>query len=84
MILSGNLAAAGYNVSVIDADPNSCYFQWHKLYEGTPIDCTCEIQQEELVDLAQSKAATLTWCSLILPASAIRPPPLPPVRRTWC
>lgn len=58
MILSGNLAAAGYNVSVIDADPNSCYFQWHKLYEGASIDCTCEIQQEEVVDLAQSKATS--------------------------
>jgi chromosome partitioning protein len=56
-LLSGNLAAAGYHVAVIDADPNACYFQWHKLYEGPPIECTCEIRQEEIVDHAQSKAA---------------------------
>ena len=56
MILSGNLAQAGYRVAVIDADPNACYFQWHKLYEGPAIDCTCEIRQEEIVDLAQAKA----------------------------
>lgn len=55
MILSGNLAEAGYNVAVIDADPNACYSQWHKLYEGPPINCSCEIRQEEIVDLAQSK-----------------------------
>jgi chromosome partitioning protein len=57
MMLSGNLAAAGYRVAVVDADPNACYFQWHKLYEGPPIDCTCEIRQEEIVDHAQAKAA---------------------------
>jgi chromosome partitioning protein len=57
MMLSGNLAAAGYCVAVVDADPNACYFQWHKLYEGPPIDCTCEVRQEEIVDHAQAKAA---------------------------
>src|SRR5271166_5626688 len=57
MILSGNLAAAGYRVAVIDADPNACYFQWHDLYEGPPIDCTCEIRHEEIVDHAQAKAS---------------------------
>ncbi|MGI4806997.1 MAG: ParA family protein [Janthinobacterium lividum] len=56
MILSGNLAQAGYNVAVIDADPNASYSQWHKLYEGAPIDCSCEVRQEEIVDLAQAKA----------------------------
>jgi chromosome partitioning protein len=56
MTLSGNLTAHGYRVAVIDADPNACYFQWHKLYEGPPIDCSCEIRQEEIVDLAQAKA----------------------------
>lgn len=55
-LLSGNLAAAGYRVAVIDADPNACYIQWHKLYEGPAIDCTCEIRQEEIVDHAQAKA----------------------------
>ena len=58
MILSGNLAAAGYRVAVIDADPNTSYFQWHKLYEGPAIDCTCEIRQEEIVDHAQAQAVT--------------------------
>ncbi len=56
MILSGKLAQAGYRVAVIDADPNASYFQWHKFYEGPPIDCTCEVRQEEIVDLAQAKA----------------------------
>ncbi len=58
MILSANLAALGYRVAVIDADPNACYFQWHKLYEGAPIDCTCEIRQEEIVDHAQATAGS--------------------------
>jgi len=56
-LLSGNLAAAGYAVAVVDADPNACYFQWHKLYEGPPIDCSSEIRQEEIVDHAQRKVA---------------------------
>jgi chromosome partitioning protein len=56
-LLSGNLAAAGYRVAVIDADPNACYAQWHQLYEGPPIDCSREIRQEEIVDHAQAKAA---------------------------
>jgi chromosome partitioning protein len=56
MLLSANLAAAGYRVAVIDADPNACYAQWHKLYEGASIDCTREIRQEEIVDHAQTKA----------------------------
>ncbi|MGE4049147.1 MAG: ParA family protein [Acetobacteraceae bacterium] len=57
IVLSANLAAHRYRVAVIDADPNACFFQWHKLYEGAPIDCSAEIRQEEIVDLAQSKAA---------------------------
>lgn len=56
MILSANLAASGYRLAVIDADPNACYYQWHKLYEGVPIDCSREIRQEEIVDHAQEKA----------------------------
>lgn len=58
MILSGHLAALGYKVAVIDADPNASYAQWHKLYEGPTIDCSCEIRQEEIVDHAQERAAT--------------------------
>lgn len=56
MILSANLAACGYRVAVIDADPNACYDQWHRLYEGPPIDCSREIRQEEIVDHAQARA----------------------------
>ncbi len=56
MILSANLAACGYRVAVIDADPNACYHQWHGLYEGVPIDCSRELRQEEIVDHAQAKA----------------------------
>src|SRR3954471_3925211 len=55
-LLSSNLAAHGYRVAAIDADPNACFFQWHKLYEGPVIDCSCEIRQEEIVDLAQARA----------------------------
>jgi chromosome partitioning protein len=56
MLLAGYLAHLGYRVAVIDADPNACYLQWHRLYEGPPIDCTPEIRQEEIVDHAQAKA----------------------------
>jgi chromosome partitioning protein len=56
-VLSGTLAAMDYRVAVIDADPNACFANWHKLYEGAAMDCTCELRQEEIVDHAQSKAA---------------------------
>lgn len=55
-VLSGTLAALDYRIMVIDADPNACFASWHKLYEGAPLDCTCEVRQEEIVDLAQGKA----------------------------
>lgn len=57
-ILSGNLAALGYRVAVIDADPNASYSQWHGLYEGPPIDCSCEVRHEEVVDRAQALATS--------------------------
>ena len=57
MVLSGTLAALGYRVAVIDADPNACFFQWHKLYEGAPMTCTAEIRHDEIVDHAQAQAA---------------------------
>jgi chromosome partitioning protein len=56
-VLSGMLATMDYRVAVIDADPNACFANWHKLYEGAPLDCTCEVRQEEIVDHAQGKAA---------------------------
>lgn len=57
-ILSGSLAYLDYRVAVIDADPNACYAQWHKLYEGPKIDCSCEVRQEEIVDHAQKLATS--------------------------
>lgn len=57
-ILSGNLAALGYRVAVIDADPNASYSQWHRLYEGPIIDCSCEVRHEEIVDRAQGLTTT--------------------------
>lgn len=57
-ILSGNLAALGYRVAAIDADPNASYSQWHDLYEGPPIDCSCEVRHEEVVDSAQALATS--------------------------
>ncbi len=57
MVFSATLAAMGYRVAVIDADPNACFLQWYKLYEGAPFDCTAEVRQEEVVDHAQGKAA---------------------------
>ena len=57
-LLSGNLAATRYKVAVVDADPNACYSNWHKLYEGPPINCTCELRHEEIVDHAQKLTET--------------------------
>ena len=57
-ILSGNLAALGYRVAVIDADPNASYSQWYGLYEGPPIDCSREVRHEEIVDRAQGLATS--------------------------
>lgn len=57
MVLSATLAAAGYRVAVIDADPNACFAQWHRIYEGAPMDCTAEVRQDEIIDLAQAQAA---------------------------
>jgi chromosome partitioning protein len=58
MVLSATLAAMHYKVAVIDADPNACFANWHKLYEGAPLDCFCEIQQDAIVDCAQEKASS--------------------------
>jgi len=56
MVLSATLAVMGYRVAVIDADPNACFVQWHRIYEGAPMDCTAEVRQDELVDHAQAQA----------------------------
>ncbi|WP_426960310.1 ParA family protein [Muricoccus radiodurans] len=57
MTLSATLAAMGYRVAVIDADPNACFAQWHGIYEGAPFDCMAEVRQDEIVDQAQAQAA---------------------------
>ena len=57
MALSATLAATGYRVAVIDADPNACFAQWHRIYEGAPMACTAEVRQDEIIDLAQAQAA---------------------------
>lgn len=58
MVVSATLAAIRYRVAVIDADPNACFAQWHKIYEGPPFDCSTEVRQDEIVDHAQAEAAT--------------------------
>ncbi len=57
MVLSATLAAMRYRVAVIDADPNACFAQWHRIYEGAPFDCSAEVRQDEIVDHAQQQAA---------------------------
>ena len=57
MVLSATLAAMDYRVTVIDADPNACFAQWHRIYEGAPMACTAEVRQDEIIDLAQAQAA---------------------------
>jgi chromosome partitioning protein len=56
MVISATLAAMRYRVAVIDADPNACFAQWHRIYEGAPFDCTAEVRQDEIVDHAQAQA----------------------------
>lgn len=55
MILSGNLAAQGYKVAVVDADRNQSFASWHaQAYEGPAFDCHSEIDHIKVVDLAGS------------------------------
>lgn len=55
MILSGNLAAQGYKVAVVDADRNQSFASWHaQAYEGPAFDCHSEIDHIRVVDLAGS------------------------------
>src|ERR1035437_3315376 len=57
--LAPNLAAHGYTVGVIDADPNGSFAAWHKGYEGPPIRCQAEALDVPVVDLAQAWAAEI-------------------------
>ncbi len=55
MILSGNLAAQGYKVAVVDADRNQSFASWHaQAYEGPAFDCHSEIDHIKVVDLTGS------------------------------
>ncbi len=54
--LAANLAAQGYRVSVVDADPNATFSDWHSVYEGPPFICVAEARHIEVVDVAQAHA----------------------------
>lgn len=57
--LAPNLAAHGYKVGVIDADPNATFAAWHAAYQGPPIRCEAETRDIPVVDLAQEWAAAM-------------------------
>jgi len=54
--LATNLAAQGYRVAVVDADPNATFSDWHSVYEGPPFVCVAEARHVEVVDVAQAQA----------------------------
>jgi chromosome partitioning protein len=54
--LAANLAAQGYRVAVVDADPNATFSDWHSVYEGPPFVCVVEARHIEVVDVAQAQA----------------------------
>jgi chromosome partitioning protein len=55
-LLAARLAATGYRVCVVDADPNACFAQWHELYDGPEIKCIAEPRNPEVVDELQKYA----------------------------
>jgi chromosome partitioning protein len=57
--LAPNLAAHGYKVGVIDADPNATFASWHAAYHGPPIRCQAEARDVPVVDLAQGWAVSM-------------------------
>jgi chromosome partitioning protein len=56
--LAANLAAQGYRVAVVDADPNATFSDWHSVYEGPAFLCVAEARHIEVVDVAQAQADT--------------------------
>jgi chromosome partitioning protein len=55
--LAVNLAAQGYRIAVIDADPNGIFSGWHSAnYEGPQLTCLAEPRHIEVVDAAQDLA----------------------------
>lgn len=61
--LAANLAAQGYRVAVVDADPNATFSDWHSVYEGPPFACVAEARHIEVVDIAQAQADA---CDVVL------------------
>lgn len=62
--LAVSLAESGYRVSVIDADRNATFSDWHQAnYEGPALTSLAEIRHAEVIDLAQSQAET---CDVVL------------------
>lgn len=57
--LAVSLAERGFRVSVIDADRNATFSDWHRAnYEGPAFTCSTEIRHAEVIDLAQAHADT--------------------------
>ena len=54
--LATNLAARGYHVAVVDADPNASLADWYSVYSGPAITCMTESGHVEVVDVAQREA----------------------------
>jgi len=57
--LAPNLAAHGYRVGVIDADPNASFAAWYEGYRGPAFRCQAEARDVPVVDLAQAWADEL-------------------------
>lgn len=56
-VLAVTLAARGYRVAVVDADPNMGLSAWHKdAYEGPDLSVTAESSHLEIVDHVQGLA----------------------------
>jgi len=58
-ILSANLAAEGYRVAIVDADPNRTFSRWHKeTYEGPSLTVEHERDENEIVHRLHGLADT--------------------------
>lgn len=58
-LLAPGLAAKGYSVGVLDADPNASFSAWHGSYSGPPVRCEAEARDVQVVDTAQDWAGEL-------------------------
>jgi chromosome partitioning protein len=58
-LVGPGLAARGYKVGVIDADPNWNFSEWHATYTGPEIRCQAEARDVQVVDLASAWADEL-------------------------